>query len=180
MDYYRILHNENYISVNGRYSIIDSNEEFNMYLLEDENSFPYDLFDNIKLHFKTVDNIEYPDYQMIAFPWRVVSIKMHSILSNFANNELVYFHPINVYTKGANFIQYFVVHFKKKLDVLHKEKTVFAGRVPSKPIVIKDKLKGIDLFNYKEPNTSFCISQQVKEELEKNNITGCSYQKISE
>ena len=115
---------------------------------------------------------------MTAYPIRMISEKMYRILLTFSNKYIL-FHPVEVRTGKDKYLDYYIIHILNKINVLDKKRTVFAGRIPRNPKVKEKKLKGIHIFNYKEFNTSFCISEDVKNELEKNNITGYSLELIS-
>jgi len=109
---------------------------------------------------------------------KLVSQKFRDILAHFINEDVVLY-PIQVIREEDEFT-YYNVHFNKKYNVLDKPR---GPEELLRPKWDMSKLKGLDLhvFCYEQLDPSvFCISEAVKQELETNNIIGCSYQLISD
>lgn len=104
-------------------------------------------------------------------------LSLYDLLLPFSATEMIYFHPVPVIRKSEERKQYFIMHFLKKLNVLDKPKT---DSSLMNPRVFANRLAGIDVFIYEEFDPGiFCISETVKNIMENENITGCSFQKIS-
>ena len=171
MKYYKVHFSNEYGKKKGKYGIVKINEKINEYLLEDGISFPLDLFNNLTFYFEGDDTKSLADFQMTYFPWRVISEKFYKILKKYNNDESIYFYPITI---GKN--AYFIFHFNLLSDVLDEKQTIYSGDFIKTPVLNKLKIDK-HIFNYREivQTGTFCISEMVKLELEKNKISGCFF-----
>lgn len=176
MDYYRVLFSEEYSKKKGKYGIVDiENQEIDVSEFQDGRNLTQEMFNDLSLRFEGDAYKSLADYQMDYEAWRIISKKLYSVLVKF-KNKFTEFYPLLVY-KDTEAHQYYYLHFKEKIDVLDPEsiKESFIS-----PKVMKSKIpEEIDIFCYKDFDPgSFCISQNVKNELLKENITGMYFQKI--
>jgi len=176
MKYYKVLMSDEYSKSGGKYGIVDVFPNVNdEYLLEDGLRFPKEILNDVTFVFEgTKDDSELgdnlADYQMMYYPWRLISKKLYLILEEFSKEDIFYF-PIGVKKNNTRF-DYFLMHFNNTLKIT-KEK---ANKLLSYNFKEKDSK---DIFCFKN-NLSDCfiVSEIVKQKIEKNNITGLSFETI--
>jgi|GEM_PF-2059096 len=174
ISYYRILFDEEHARKNCRYGILNGQvSEF-----ETGEIIPHDYEEKGKLFFEGSKNKILIDFQMAYQDVKLVSQKFRDVLVKFINEDVVIY-PIKVIREKEEFT-YYNVHFNRKYKVLGKQR---GPEELLRPKLNMSKVNRLNLhvFCYEEfdPST-FCISEIVKKELEVNQITGCSYQLISD
>jgi len=180
MNYYKVIFCNEYSKSNSKFGLIRVNKKIDEYQLEDCKPFPDKLIDNLLFLFDGEIDDELADNQMMIYPWRLISEKLYKILKPYNINKDILFYPIEI-VKNSELHKYYIMHFNKKLDVIDRYNSKMHNLgIPMRPKVFTEKLDGIHLFNYmEEVGDSFCVSDLLKEEMEKQGITGCHYQKIS-
>jgi hypothetical protein len=178
MKYFKVLHCGEYSKKNGLFGIVDSSVDYFNDIFDGGKQFPEQEFSNLTLTFEGNDKKNFADFQMCYFPWRLISQKMYLILEKYLESGFAKAYPKLVERQGHSPELYYFLHFFRKLEVIDEIKTVDPGQFP---IVNGNLLVGVDIFSYNVFTPSvFGISERVKVELEMANITGCSYQLISD
>src|SRR5688500_7363639 len=94
MNYYRVLFSSEYSKKNGRFGIINTIPKLNDYLVADGELFPSSAFNGIQFHFEGAGNKVLADFQMMHYPWRLVSDKLYRILKAFEGAQGLLFHEV--------------------------------------------------------------------------------------
>tara|TARA_B100000809_G_scaffold118399_1_gene116720 strand:- start:169 stop:702 length:534 start_codon:yes stop_codon:yes gene_type:complete len=174
MKYYRIVPSEENANDECKYGLVDCDNVQDEYCLEDGQSFPKEVIDNAKLYFE--DDSKVPgDYQMMYFPWRLISLKLYEVLKEFVLSEDIVFYPVDIKYKRKP-LRYFLMHFNKKIDAVDRGKSKYLSGELYRPILDSNKLEGVHILNFIEGNNyCFCVSEKVKEEMINNDIIGHSF-----
>jgi hypothetical protein len=178
MEYYVVMFSNEYAKKNGKFAGVDIEEKFDWYLFEDEKPFPMELFKQLK---PKVDRTKpykvLADIQMCYVPcWRLISEKFYFLLERYSKNSFAKYYPCSIYDNNK-VVKYYFMHFSKSMDVFDEERSKIK---PLHPVIFKDKLNETNLFWCKDIGTrEFCVSEVLKSMMEKEGISGCSYQKIT-
>ncbi len=163
--------------------------------LEGKHTMPFDFeIRNIKKTKKGLivndefDNIQaiWLDYLPNILAWPIMSLKMKTIIDNHLNgDEGIDWISCNVYHKNISKI-YFILRYNKILDVLDYNRTIFVKGTDHiiKPYFEISKINKYHIFN--EPinnimdkiSPGIFISDILKKALNKEKITGASFEKI--
>ncbi|WP_053990613.1 imm11 family protein [Mangrovimonas sp. TPBH4] len=178
--YYRVLLGAEYAKKKGKYGIVDTeNIEMSDLLetLEDGVEIYKGMLDGIKFNFEGGVGKQLADYQMPYQPIRLISTKMQRLIQDYVDESQIQFVETCV-LKGSESHEYYIMHFKIKIDVLDRSK--MRDNLIN-PIIDRNKMpKNVNVFCYEEFDpSSFCISEKVKDLLIKNKVTGCYFQKIT-
>jgi len=177
MDFFRVLYSNDYAKKNGKFGIVNSVPELNDNLFSDGESFDFKTTPDVEFFMEGGPEKSLADFQMMYYPWRLISKKLYTILSDFSDSEMVCYHPVYISIRGNDAETFYLMHFLRKLDVLDKKKT---GESLIQPVLDVKKMKGEKIFIYKEFDPSiFCVDKVVKDLMVSERITGCSFQKIS-
>ncbi len=116
---------------------------------------------------------KYPDYLSSDLGCRLCSERLRDILDRYAPPlDALQWLDVAV-DNGAESRGYYVLHFPHPPDVLHAEKTVFAGDFVVKAVLSKHAAEGHRVFGY--PNCGqlpVFISEEVRQSLRKEKCTG--------
>lgn len=178
MKYFKIAPPEDADSDNGLFGIVEILNVQDEYCLEDTLEFPYQQIADADFKFDEEGGVGLPgDYQMTLFGWRMISSKFYELLKGYESNDVVYY-PVKVQYKNQ-VLDYYLMHFRNRLDVIDKSKSKYIGGYLWTPIVDSSKLKGVHIFNYKEGNDqSFCVSEDIMKKILELNLTGFRYVKL--
>ncbi|CAN5758111.1 hypothetical protein BH11BAC7_BH11BAC7_33050 [soil metagenome] len=143
-------------------------------LLEGKNELPFDF----------ILNGEPQDYLPNNMAWPLMSEKMKQVIErNLTGHEKISWISTNV-KAGEDVFLYYVIRFDEKMDVLDLNRTTF---VPGTDQIIRpcfsfDKVKKYNLFH--KPGYSWritpavYISETLKNEIEKENLSGVDFEKV--
>lgn len=147
---------------------------------DNEFEFLEDLSGYDELPFKFIlSGGPFQDYLLNDLSWPMFSEKFRKIAEPFLVN-----HPVQWITakvedsEGREHISY-VLKFNETYDVLDKNKTIFsANDFVVKACLSLDKIKELEIFPIPGSSFRIIVSKDVKEEIERNGITGVYFSKV--
>jgi len=144
------------------------NTEINIYKL---NSLPFSFL---------LDNNIFEDYIMNNLDFPLMSLRLKSVFDKYKSTAPS-FKWLNAKVQSKNkkyFFEYFLMTFTTKPDVLDFEKTRFIDNDYIYGFFSYEKIKNFSFFPHpRELATSLVVSEEIKNEIIKNNITGVSFRK---
>ena len=182
MKYYKVLFSGEYAKRNCKFGIIQGqyvSDEYEVkYGVKDEKPLPLGILKEVEFKFDDKPLNKSADFQMSYLPWRLISERFHEVLIKNEMSDNVTYYPFDV-KYGDKVLKYYLMHFNEKVDALNKEKSKYLGVELWEPVLDLRKYPFPHVFNFRESKgVSFCISEEIKVEMEKNHITGCSIKEL--
>lgn len=141
----------------------------------------------IRMSFESGDGIRFSDYVANNMGWFVVTQRFKEILEKVQNFGLQII-PIDVINRldsnlHATFYLVNICSLLDGLDLEHSKYSVFStGKEKLTSVKVyslkKDAISGHHIFRVKESTLAIFVSEILKEELEKNKITGCDFLEV--
>jgi hypothetical protein len=126
----------------------------------------------------TLKEGEFQDYLLNDLAWPIFSEKFKNILEHFLSNQDCQWINANI-EDSKNQYKAYVLKLNNKLDVLDKNKTIFAADdFVVKAVLSKEKIKNLNVFLIPGSDFRIVVSKKVKEEIEKNKLTGTYFSKV--
>lgn len=122
---------------------------------------------------------QFQDYLANDLGWPIFSEKFKRILEPFLTSNNVRWIPARIEDVNGEQYTAYILKFNEKVDVLDKEKTIFAGDdFIVKAVLSKEKIKNKDIFIIPDSDFQIVISENVKLKIEYNNVTGIDFSKV--
>lgn len=190
MKYYKIIYSDEYKNPNDMlcYTDDDFEQKFNIKHYDlNKGKVLRDYNEKIIFYYdKNNGNIP-TDYIANDLGWFIISHKFKKILENMGISNVQYI-PIEIREESTNDIitGYNIVNIVGLVDGLNLEESVYKvlkvrGQEHIsvvKPVLDSNKLKDLNLVRIKNYIFALFASDALKNELEKNNITGCDFLEV--
>lgn len=182
MRYFNVLYSGEYAKKNGLFGIVGTQNECDTnevkYGVKDEKALPIEILKKVEFRFDDKPWKRSADFQISYLPWRLISGKFHEVITNYETSDNITFYPFDV-KYGDMILKYYLMHFNEKVDALNEERSKYLGVELWEPVLDLRKYPFPHVFNFKgSKGTSFCVSEEVKVDMEKNNMTGCSIKEL--
>lgn len=134
-----------------------------------------------------LSNVKYlwVDYQPNNLAWPLMSEKLKTVIEKkLTGKENISWITTNIKADGEE-RKYFIPFFNKRLDVLDMQRTMFVSGTDHiiKPFFSLEKIINYSLFhkpnNFWEITSALYVSEVLKKDIEKEKLTGLSFETIS-
>lgn len=190
MKYYKIIDSDEYKNPNDIICYADDNYEskYNIKHYDvNQGLVLKDYNEGITFYYDERNGSKVTDYVSNNLGWFIISPKFKRVLEKIGVNNVQYI-PIEIREKSTKDIitGYNIVNIVGLVDGLNLEESVYKVLKVrnkehisvTKPALDSNKLKGLHLTRVKNCIFATFVSNVLKNELEKNNITGCDFLEV--
>lgn len=131
----------------------------------------------------SVDGEFVEDYLANDLGWPLMSLKMKSVIDKFCaphENQLSW-QPASVTTDRGETIRFYIPKFLGDIDVIDREKSKVIdgtlGEMIIKACLSLDKVKKLDFFPLPKSEIRLIVSDNLKKEIEKHQLSGVDFSK---
>lgn len=122
---------------------------------------------------------QFQDYLDNDLAWPIFSEKFKDIVAPFLPNLNIQWIKAEINDFNKKSYTAFILKFNFTSDVLDKDRTIFAANnFVVKAVLSREKVKGMNFFTVPGSDFRLIVSEDVKLEIEKNNLTGAYFSKV--